>query len=97
MRLALSNTAENTTMALGPFLLGAIAATAGYGVVFGLSMALEAIALVVIVWMVEEPRKRRLNEPAVPSLVAIGESEDELEAELEMETSGSARALDPER
>jgi MFS family permease len=93
MRLALSNTAENTTMALGPFLLGAIAASLGYDVVFGLSILLEAIALVLIVWMVEEPRKRRLREPAVPSLVALGESEDELEAEL---VAASAKSLDPE-
>ncbi len=95
MRLAISNTAENTMMALGPFLLGAIAATAGYDVVFGFSIGLEAIALVLVIWMVEEPRKRRLNEPAVPSLVAIGESEDELEAEL-VGASASSKALDQE-
>jgi MFS family permease len=95
MRLALSNTAENTTMAVGPFLLGALAGLAGYQIVFGLSIVMEITALVVIVWKVEEPRKRRLSEPAVPSIVAIGESEDELEAELVAQPGASTKALEP--
>lgn len=95
MRLALSNTAENTTMAVGPIAVGAIVVTLGYQAVFTLSIVLEAAAMILMVWLVEEPRKRRMQSP-VPSRVAVGESEEELEVELIEETSSSREALDPE-
>jgi MFS family permease len=95
MRLALSNTAENTTMAIGPLAVGAMVAAFGFTSVFVLSIALEATALVLMLWLVEEPRKRRLQS-SVMSREAIGETEEELEAELIEETSASRGALDPE-
>jgi len=64
MRLALSNTAESVTSALGPVAVGAIVAMAGYGAVFSLSILFEAIALGLLLWLVEEPRKRRLRAAA---------------------------------
>ena len=64
MRLALSNTAESIMSSLGPVAVGAIAAAAGYGAVFTLSIVFEAVALVLLLWLVEEPRKRRLREAA---------------------------------
>ncbi len=60
MRLALSNTAESTMASLGPLVGGLIAATLGYETVFGLSIVLLAVALVLMIKLVEEPRKRRL-------------------------------------
>jgi MFS family permease len=98
MRLALSNTAENTTMAVGPLVLGAIIAGFGYRSIFVLSILLEATALVLMTWLVEDPRKRRRREAeaAEPSYDAIGESEAALEAELMEQTSASKEALDPE-
>jgi MFS family permease len=95
MRLALSNTAENTTMAAGPLAVGAIVAAFGYTSVFTLSILLEVAALALMVWLVEEPRKRRGRKPAASS-EALGETPDELEAELATQISASARALDPE-
>jgi len=64
MRLALSNTAESVTSALGPVAVGTIVAMAGYGAVFSLSILFEAIALGLLLWLVEEPRKRRLRAAA---------------------------------
>ena len=83
------------------FLVGAAAGVALYHAAFGftsvfvLSIALEATALVLMLWLVEEPRKRRLQS-SVMSREAIGETEEELEAELIEETSASRGALDPE-
>jgi len=59
MRLAVSNTAESTMAALGPLLGGLIAASLGYYAVFAVSMVFEAVALVLLLKFVEEPRKRR--------------------------------------
>lgn len=58
MRLAMSNTAESIVAAGGPLLGGAIAATLGYHTVFAVSIVCEAIALFMLVFMVEEPRKK---------------------------------------
>jgi len=60
MRLALSNTAESFMAALGPLAGGLIAAGFGYHAVFWVSIVFEAIALALLVFLVEEPRKRRL-------------------------------------
>jgi MFS family permease len=59
MRLALSNTAESVMSAMGPIVVGSIAATLGYETVFTLSIIFEAIALGLLLWLVEEPRNRR--------------------------------------
>lgn len=60
MRLALSNTAESTMAAIGPLVGGLIAASFGYRAVFGTSMLFLAIALALMVLLVEEPRRRRM-------------------------------------
>ena len=59
MRLALSNTAESVMSAMGPIVVGSIAATLGYETVFTLSIIFEAMALGLLLWLVEEPRNRR--------------------------------------
>jgi len=61
MRLAFSNTAESIMSALGPLVGGVIAASLGYHAVFWVAIAFEAIALVLLVALVEEPRKKRLQ------------------------------------
>ena len=61
MRLAFSNTAESIMSAAGPLLGGVIAASFGYFAVFWVAVASEAIALVLLVTLVEEPRKKRLQ------------------------------------
>jgi MFS family permease len=61
MRLAFSNTAESVMSALGPLVGGVIAAGLGYHAVFWVAIASEAIALVLLVALVEEPRKKRLQ------------------------------------
>jgi MFS family permease len=61
MRLAFSNTAESVMSALGPLLGGVIAASFGYFTVFWVAVACEAIALVLLITLVEEPRKKRLQ------------------------------------
>ncbi|MEJ0026837.1 MAG: MFS transporter [Rhizomicrobium sp.] len=61
MRLAFSNTAESVMSAAGPLLGGVIAASFGYFAVFWVAIACEAIALVLLVALVEEPRKKRLQ------------------------------------
>jgi len=61
MRLAFSNTAESIMSAAGPLIGGVIAASLGYHAVFWVAIASEAIALVLLVWLVEEPRKQRLQ------------------------------------
>jgi MFS family permease len=59
MRLALSNTAESVMSALGPLAVGLIVNAFGYLTVFSLAILSELIALGLLVWLVEEPRKRR--------------------------------------
>ena len=60
MRLALSNTAESLMSTLGPLAGGLIAATLGYHAVFWVAIVCEAIALTLLLTLVEEPRKKRL-------------------------------------
>ncbi len=80
MRLALSNTAESIMSALGPFTGGLIATAFGYHAVFGTSIGFEVIALVLLLTLVEEPRKRRLALEA-EKMEALAETEhDELGA-----------------
>jgi MFS family permease len=61
MRLAFSNTAESLMSALGPLAGGVIAATLGYHTVFWVAIVCEAIALVLLLALVEEPRKARMR------------------------------------
>jgi MFS family permease len=60
MRLALTTTAQGAMNAIGPLVGGAIAATLGYQPLFGLSIGLLVMALAVILFLVEEPRFRRV-------------------------------------
>ena len=60
MRLAFSSTAEGVMSSLGPLIGGLIAAAAGYLMVFYTSIGFEVVALAIVVFVVEEPRKRRL-------------------------------------
>jgi len=94
MRLAISNTAENTMMAIGPIAVGAIVTGFGFHAVFILSVVLEAMALVLMLWLVEEPRKRRLIGTAATA-GADRESEDDVAAEL-AEISAASDPLDSE-
>ena len=59
MRLAFSSTAEGLMLTLGPLMGGLIAAVAGYSTLFIISMTFEAVALVILLALVEEPRTRK--------------------------------------
>ncbi len=59
MRLALTATAQGTMNTAGPLLGGLIAQTLGYQVLFGASIGLLAVSLIVLLTMVEEPRFRK--------------------------------------
>jgi len=59
MRLGLSQTAQGFMNTIGPLIGGVIAVTAGYRPLFILSMVFEAIALGLLLWVVDEPRYRR--------------------------------------
>ena len=56
MRLALSNTAESVMSTLGPLAGGVIAAGFGYHAVFAVSVVCQAIALGLLLGLVQEPR-----------------------------------------
>ena len=58
MRLALTTTAQGAMAAIGPLAGGVIAATLGYGVLFGVSIGFLVVALIVLLTLVEEPRFR---------------------------------------
>jgi MFS family permease len=59
MRLALTATGQGAMNALTPLLGGVIAATLGFEVLFGVSLGLLALSLVLLIALVEEPRYRR--------------------------------------
>lgn len=59
MRLGLSTTLEGAVAAIGPLLGGVIAALAGYMPLFATALAFLAIALVLLIFGVREPRLRR--------------------------------------
>jgi len=61
MRLAFSNTAESIMSAAGPLIGGVIAASLGYHAVFWVAIVCEFIALILLISLVEEPRKLRLQ------------------------------------
>jgi MFS family permease len=60
MRLALSTTAEGIMGASGPLIGGVLASALGYTVLFSASIGCQVVALALLIWWVEEPRKRRL-------------------------------------
>jgi MFS family permease len=60
MRLALTTTAQGLMNTIGPLAGGLIAATLGYQVLFGVSVTMLAIALAVLLLLVEEPRYRKV-------------------------------------
>jgi MFS family permease len=59
MRLGLSQTAQGFMNTIGPLVGGVIAVTVGYRPLFIVSMVFEAIALGLLLWVVDEPRYRR--------------------------------------
>jgi MFS family permease len=59
MRLGLSQTAQGLMNFVGPLVGGLIAVAAGYRPVFVISMVFEAIALALLIFVVDEPRYRR--------------------------------------
>ena len=61
MRLGLSQTAQGLMNAIGPVIGGVIAVAAGYRPVFVISMVFEAVALALLIFVVDEPRYRRRN------------------------------------
>jgi len=66
MRLAFSATAEGIMATLGPLVGGLMAVTVGYTNLFWTSIGFEAVALVLLLTLVEEPRNRPHNRrPAV--------------------------------
>lgn len=61
MYLALSTTAQGIVATIGPLVGGIVATSLGYLTLFGSTLVFLAIALVLLVTMVEEPRNRRLK------------------------------------
>jgi MFS family permease len=61
MRLGLSQTAQGVMNTIGPLVGGAVAYFAGYRPVFVISMVFEAIALLMLIFVVDEPRYRKRN------------------------------------
>jgi MFS family permease len=61
MRIALSSTAEGIMASAGPLVGGIMAATLGYESVFGTSIAFLAAGLLLLLFMVREPRKDRMT------------------------------------
>ena len=59
MRLALTATSQGAVNAIGPLAGGAIAATLGYEVLFGVSIVMLIASLLLLVIVVEEPRFRK--------------------------------------
>lgn len=66
MRMALSNTAEGAIGALAPLLGAGLVIAWGYEASFVATIVTMVMALGVLVWKVEEPRKRRAGSPPAP-------------------------------
>jgi MFS family permease len=58
MRMALSNTAEGAAGALAPLLGAGLVLLWGYHAAFVATVSTMAVALIVIIWKVDEPRRR---------------------------------------
>ena len=63
MRMALSNTAEGMMGALAPLIGGALTLLAGYEAAFAATLISVGIALLLLVWKVDEPRHRKPSGP----------------------------------
>jgi MFS family permease len=61
MRIAVSATAESITATAGPLIGGLLAEALGYNVVFGVSLGFLALALMLLIVAVKEPRTARLQ------------------------------------
>ena len=59
MRMALSNTAEGAAGALAPLLGAGLVVLLGYVASFWAAIATMAVALVIAIWKMDEPRRRR--------------------------------------
>ena len=59
MRLGLSQTAQGFMNTIGPLVGGLIAVTVGYRPLFVTSMAFEVAALMLLIFVVDEPRYRK--------------------------------------
>lgn len=59
MRMALSNTAEGAAGALAPLLGAGLVVLLGYVAAFWAAIATMAVALVIAIWKMDEPRRRR--------------------------------------
>ena len=57
IRLAASGSAVNLIATVGPVLGGAVVALAGYVELFVLTILLQAVAFVIMLWFVSEPRR----------------------------------------
>ena len=62
MRIAISSSAEGVTASISPIVGGLVADALGYPAVFGISIGFLVLGLVCLVFMVKEPRNRRLSE-----------------------------------
>jgi len=60
MRIAVSATAESITATIGPLVGGGLADLVGYDAVFGISLGFLAVALMILIAIVKEPRTARL-------------------------------------
>lgn len=62
MRIAISSSAEGITASISPIVGGLVADAFGYPAVFGISIGFLVLGLACLVFMVKEPRNRRLSE-----------------------------------
>ena len=60
MRIAVSATAESITATAGPLIGGIVAQAFGYPIVFGASLGFLGAALILLMLVVQDPRRRRL-------------------------------------
>ena len=62
MRLAILSTVQGALSAIGPLVGGLLAASVGYASLFWAAVVLLAAGLLVLVFLVDEPRRRRATE-----------------------------------
>jgi predicted MFS family arabinose efflux permease len=62
MRIAISSSAEGITASISPIVGGLVADAFGYPAVFGISIGFLVLGLACLVFLVKEPRNRRLSE-----------------------------------
>ncbi len=61
MRIAISSSAEGITASISPIVGGLVADALGYPAVFGISIGFLVLGLACLVFMVKEPRNRKLS------------------------------------